>query len=490
MNSSWFFLVLMMTLCFGLSGCDQSKAPEAQPKKAYERFQSGEDRPGGRASVSVSGFNSFALPSANMPVIKRMDFHVGNSFFRQPWTPAVGPDPSRDGLGPLFNTDTCEKCHIRDGRGQAPGHNELNDVSMLVRLSVPAKTDAQKEMLKHAGVIPEPTYGGQLQDRGVGGVSGEGKIRVKYKYSDVSFSDGDKVQLRKPEFTVENLSYGPMAEDAMMSFRVTPSMIGIGLLEAIPESALLANEDPNDSNNDGVSGRVNRVWDIQKNMTSIGRFGWKAGVPTLKQQSAGAFNGDMGLTSSLFPDESCTDAQDVCKKTVAGDHPDVSDGILDKVVFYSRNLGVPIRQDAKDARVLKGKKLFYEAGCVSCHTPSFRTASMATQSETAMTVIEKEQANQLIWPYSDFLLHDMGSELADNRPEFLASGNEWRTPALWGIGHSKAVNKNAGFLHDGRARTIMEAVLWHGGEGKASKDNVLKMNATERKALMTFIESL
>lgn len=490
MNSSCFFIVLVMTIYLGLVGCDQVEKNKPRSKAPYESFQKGEELPGGSASVSVSGFNSFALPSANMPVVKRMEFHTGNSFFRVPWTPAPGQDVARDGLGPLFNTDTCEKCHIRDGRGQAPDHNEFNDVSMLVRLSVPAKTDAQQEMLVRAGVIPEPTYGGQLQDRGVEGIPGEGKIKVKYQYFDVRFADGEKVQLRKPEFSIVDLGYGPMADDVMMSFRVTPSMIGIGLLEAIPESALLANEDPDDKNGDGISGRANRVWDIQKKMTSIGRFGWKAGVPTLMQQSAAAFSGDMGLTSTLFPDERCTESQKPCKEKVAGDKPDVSDGIMDKVVFYSRNLGVPIRHDAKDETVLKGKKLFYDAGCTGCHTPSFRTASMATQSETAMTIIEKEQANQLIWPYSDFLLHDMGPELADNRPEFLASGSEWRTPALWGIGHSKAVNKKAGFMHDGRARTLMEAVLWHGGEASQSKNKVLEMNARQRRALMAFIKSL
>ena len=479
-----------MTVYLGLAGCDQMEKQKPEPKAEYESFQKGEDYPGGKASVSVSGFNSFAAPSANMPVIRRMDFHVGNSFFRHPWVPGVGADISRDGLGPLFSTDTCESCHIRDGRGHAPDDGEFNESSMLARLSVPAKTQAERDMLIRGGVIPEPVYGGQLQDRGVEGVPAEGKIKVKYSYHTVRFADGYEVELRKPEFSIEELGYGPMADDVMMSFRITPSMIGIGLLEAIPESALLANEDPEDKDNDGISGRANRVWDIQKNMTSIGRFGWKAGVPTLRQQSAGAFSGDMGLTSSLFPDERCTESQIACEQKVAGDKPDVSDTIMDKVVFYSRNLGVPMRQDAKDETVLKGKKLFHEAGCASCHTPSFRTASMAEQSETAMTVIEKEQANQLIWPYSNFLLHDMGPELTDNRPEFLASGREWRTPALWGIGHSQAVNSKAGFLHDGRARTLMEAILWHGGEAKKSKEKVLEMNARQRNALLAFIESL
>lgn len=495
MANSFFFMSLALTLVLGLSGCDQKHSDHKHREKknsqpAYETFQRGEDMPGGAASVAVSGFNSFALPSANMPVSKRMEFHTGNSFFREPWAPAPGSNPSRDGLGPLFNAETCEGCHIRDGRGHAPQDGSLNEISMLVRLSIPATTDAHRALLLKAGVIPEPVYGGQLQDRGVDGVPPEGKIKVKYRYSERRFADGSTIDLRAPEFSIEELGYGPMHKDVMKSFRITPSMIGIGLLEAIPETDLLAKEDPEDRNNDGISGRANRVWDVQKGKTSIGRFGWKAGVPTLRQQSAGAFNGDMGLTTSLFPNKVCTKAQTECLEKIAGDQPDASDKILDKVVFYSRNLGVPMREDARDEQVLKGKKLFYEANCQACHTPSFKTASIITQSETAMTVIEQEQANQLIWPYSDFLLHDMGEELSDNRPEFLASGKEWRTPPLWGIGHSQAVNKRAGFLHDGRARTLMEAIVWHGGEAAESRDQVLRMNAAQRRDLLRFIKSL
>ncbi|OED40490.1 thiol oxidoreductase [Endozoicomonas sp. (ex Bugula neritina AB1)] len=487
MTNALFFLCLTLTLVVGLSACDKH---EPERVEAYERFQQGEDMPGGNASVSVSGFNSFALPSANMPVSSRMEFHSGNAFFRQPWEPAPGENTSRDGLGPLFNTNTCEKCHIRDGRGHAPEDGALNDVSMLIRLSIPATTDQHQKMLRKAGVIPEPVYGGQFQDNALPGVKREGRIRVNYAYSTVSFADGFKVELRKPVFTIEELGYGPLDENVMMSARITPSMIGIGLLEAISEKNLLSHEDPDDADGDGISGRANRVWDVQKQRVSIGRFGWKAGVPTLRQQSAGAFNGDMGLTTSVFPNESCTDHQKECQQAFQGDAPDVSDLILNKVVFYSRNLGVPIRHDAKNPEVLKGKKLFNEVGCAKCHVASFKTASMATQSETAMTVIEQEQANQLIWPYSDFLLHDMGEELADGRPEFLATGREWRTPALWGIGHSQTVNKKAGFLHDGRARTLVESVLWHGGEAAESKKKVLEMNSEQRKALFRFIKSL
>ncbi|USE38145.1 di-heme oxidoredictase family protein [Endozoicomonas sp. SCSIO W0465] len=479
--------LLAFNLIFLLAGCD---VPKEHQQPAYEKFQVGEDRPGGDASVNVTGFNTIAKPSANMPVFNRLNFHKGNALFRQIWQPESGADLAVDGLGPMFHTTSCSSCHIHDRRGHAPEDGEITDESVLVRLSIPAISDDQKKRLKKSGVIPEPTYGGQLQVNALEGVKPEGQVRVTFEYFQVTFADGHQVELRKPLFTVENLGYGPMAENTMLSMRITPSMIGIGLLEAISEKSLLANEDPEDSNGDGISGRVNRVWDIQKQRTSIGRFGWKAGVPTLRQQSAAAFSGDMGLTTSLFPDESCTKIQKDCLAAPSGEESDVSDLVLDKIVFYSRNVGVPVRTNAKRPEVLKGKTLFNEAGCAGCHQPSFRTASLDVQSETAMTVIEKEQANQLIWPYSDFLLHDMGEGLADGRPEFLATGSEWRTPALWGIGHTQLLDRRTGFLHDGRARSLMEAILWHGGEAQQSRSKVLKMSADERKALVTFIESL
>ena len=491
MASAFFFLSITLVLLFGLTGCDSTE--EVKQKKvrpAYEQFQPGEEMPGGATSVRATGFSTFAPPAANMPVTSLKDFHKGNAFFRQSWEPQTSEESPRDGLGPLFHTDTCDKCHIHDRRGVAPVDGEIIDVSMLVRLSIPAATEQHQYALKKSGVIPEPVYGGQLQDHAIEGVKPEGKTRASFQYSMVRFADGHQVELRKPTFIIEELGYGPMAKEVMMSVRITPPMIGSGLVEAVSENSLLANEDPQDRDGDGISGRANRVWDVQKQSTSIGRFGWKAGTPTLKQQSAGAFNGDMGLTTSLFPGESCTEFQKACLEAPKGEGPDVSDFILDKVVFYGRNLGVPMRADARKPEVLEGKKLFHEVDCASCHIPSFKTASMDVQSQTAMTVIEEGQANQLIWPYSDFLLHDMGDELADGRPEFLATGSEWRTPPLWGVGQTQEMDKGAGFLHDGRARTLMEAILWHGGEAEKSRDKVLKMNSEHRKSLLTFIESL
>ena len=472
MTTSLLAMAATLVVLSGLQGCS-SDEPAV--------YEDGEKWPGGKTSVTVSGKSSFSRASANMPANRRLDFSVGDTFFDSEWVPAPQPNSFRDGLGPLFNTRACETCHVLDGRGHAPADGELNEAGMLVRISVPATTQKEKEQLTRTGIIPHAVYGGQIQDFALEGVKHEAKVRVRYEYSTVRLSDGESVQIRKPVISLEDLNYGSLPDNLMMSPRIASPMIGLGLLEAISDSHVLANEDPDDRDGDGISGRGNRVWDIEQKKTVLGRFGWKAGQPNLKQQTAGAFSGDMGITSNLFPDDNCTDSQTSCKDATPEEHPDVSDSILDKVVFYSRNLAVPLRMDSKDPEVLLGKALFSKARCTGCHIPSFTTRNLKSHPE---------QASQKIWPYTDLLLHDMGEDLADNRPEFLASGREWRTAPLWGIGKTKMVNPKATFLHDGRARTIMEAILWHGGEAEDSKQTVIDMNKGQRKALVRFVNSL
>ena len=273
----------------------------------------------------------------------------------------------------------------------------------------------------------------------------------------------------------------------MFSPRVAPQMIGLGLLEAIPAADILANADPDDTNNDGVSGRANLVWSVEHDQPMLGRFGLKAGSPTIKEQSASAVAGDIGISSPLFPNGAgeCTDTQSKCQTATHGDQDDRVTEIdaqgLDLVTFYSQNLGVPARRNVANPEVLRGKELFYQTGCASCHQPSFVTHRLQGQHE---------QSFQLIWPYTDMLLHDMGDGLADNRPEARATGREWRTPPLWGIGLTEQVSEHSYFLHDGRARSLLEAVLWHGGEAQAQRDAVTKMIKADRDALIAFLESL
>ncbi|MBU0525240.1 MAG: c-type cytochrome [Gammaproteobacteria bacterium] len=463
-------------LALGLSACDD--APR------FTKAEPGEARSGGAATVRKTDQNAFSLPSANLSPSRRVDFSVGNSFFRNPWVIAPSTTTARDGLGPLFNTNACQGCHIKDGRGHPPTPDAANAVSMLVRLSIP-NAPAYANVIEQLGVVPEPVYGGQFQDMAIPGVTPEGKVRVDYTPVPVRFKDGTEIELRKPSLNITQLGYGPMHPDTRFSARVAPPMIGLGLLEAIPDEAILANAEAQAKDKNGIAGRPNQVWDDVQQKTVLGRFGWKAGQPNLNQQNVHAFSGDMGLTTSLRPFDDCTEAQTACKQASTGNgpngEPEVSDNILRLVLFYSRNLAVPARRDVNAPEVLAGKNLFFQAGCQSCHTPKYTTAANAA---------EPELANQVIRPYSDLLLHDMGDGLADNRSEFQASGRDWRTPPLWGIGLTQAVSGHTQFLHDGRARNLLEAVLWHGGEAKAAQQQVLSFNAEQRAALLAFLNSL
>ena len=468
------FRRLFPLLALALVACDNAETP------TFSQPEPGEALSGGSTTVMKFDQNAYSMPSANLAPMRRLDFSVGNSFFRNPWVIAPASTTARDGLGPLLNTNACQNCHIKDGRGHPPAPDATSAVSMLVRLSIPAGPE-HAEVVRERGIAPEPSYGGQLQDMAIPGVAPEGKVRLRYSTEQVRFADGTEVELRRPEIELNDLAYGDMHPETRMSLRIAPPMIGLGLLEAIPEEALLANADPDDRNGDGISGRPNRVFDQTSRQTVIGRFGWKAGQPSLNQQNADAFFNDMGLSTSLFSGSSCTDRQTECRAMPDGGEPEVSDDILAQVLFYTRNLGVPARRNVDDPQVLAGKTLFHRAGCQSCHVPQFTTAADAA---------EPELANQLIRPYTDLLLHDMGEGLADDRAEFEANGREWRTPPLWGIGLTQAVSGHTQFLHDGRARNLLEAILWHGGEAEKARQIVLGYDQNERTALLSFLESL
>jgi CxxC motif-containing protein (DUF1111 family) len=313
-------------------------------------------------------------------------------------------------------------------------------------------------------------------------------MHIDYEEVPVKLGDGTTVSLRKPTYSITDLKYGALHPKTMMSPRVAPQMIGLGLIEAIPEAQIRANADPDDKNGDGISGRTNEVWSLEKNKVMLGRFGWKAGVPSIREQSAGAFAGDIGLSTPVVRKSSgdCTAAQSFCLNAPNGDSErddnlEVGPKLFDHVVFYAQNLAVPPRRNAKDPAVAEGKTLFYQLQCQSCHTPSFSTGAVEGQPHLS---------NQKIWPYTDLLLHDMGEGLADNRPEGMADGREWRTAPLWGIGLTETVSGHTFFLHDGRARSIEEAILWHGGEAQASRDGYAALSKAEREALDSFVNSL
>ncbi|MGX1309754.1 CxxC motif-containing protein (DUF1111 family) [Amorphus suaedae] len=453
-----------------------------------ERF---ERMSGGAATSTASvGINSFSDFSANLSFEGERDFKLGNGLFKKLWVPAPSSTQASDGLGPLYNARSCQRCHLKDGRGHPPSSADDAATSMFLRLSVPPKTDVDREALASRALlsIPEPTYGGQLQDFAAPGIPIEGHMRIDYTDVPVELAGGETVVLRAPSYSVTDLGYGPMDPDVLLSPRVAPPMIGLGLLEAIHPADILAHADPDDADGDGISGKPSLVRDPETGEMTLGRFGWKASMPDVRTQSANAFSGDIGISTPEVPDPygDCTENQTACKTLPTGVQSrlgatEAPDPVMDLVAFYSRNLAVPARRDIDDPRVLAGKKLFYEAGCASCHVPKYVTRRDADQAELRF---------QLIWPYTDMLLHDMGDGLADGRPVGEANGREWRTAPLWGIGLTEAVSGHSLFLHDGRARNLTEAILWHGGEAKASRDAFAALAPHERADLIAFLKSL
>jgi CxxC motif-containing protein (DUF1111 family) len=434
---------------------------------------SAEELSGGTATVFDKSPKAFGFPVAGLSEEHRSAFFVGHSFFDENWVVAPASTSGRDGLGPLFNARSCSSCHARDGRSRPPGPGEPM-VSMLIRISVPGKGE-------HHGPRPDPVYGDQIQGQGIPGVPAEADVFVRYETNTGHYADGAEFQLHKPVYSVTNLGYGPMAKDVMMSARVAPAMYGAGLLEGVPEATLRQLAEQQRRQNGGIAGKVNRVWDQTAGKTAPGRFGWKAEQPTVRQQTAGAFLGDMGITSSLFPNENHTKGEAICTEQASGGHPEVSDKILNDVVIYSRTLAVPARRNWTNAEVRRGETLFAHARCADCHVPKLETGDCAELPELA---------HQTIRPYTDLLLHDLGEALSDHRPVYDANGRDWRTAPLWGIGLVEKVNGHTRFLHDGRAVDLAEAILWHGGEAEASREKFRTMPEADRNALLAFLKSL
>lgn len=429
---------------------------------AAERFS------GGAGTVFDVSENAFGFPAANLDSARRDAFFAGRSLFRANWVIAPASAAGRDGLGPLFNAASCAACHFKDGRGLAPEPGEPF-VGLLLRLSA-------RDGAAH------PVYGEQIQTRGVPGVPPEAVPVVAYEEMPGRYGDGTSYSLRRPAYRLERPGYGPIeASGVLLSPRLAPAVFGTGLLEAIPEGRVLERADPEDADGDGISGRPNRVPDLRAGGKALGRFGWKAGRPTVEQQVAAAFQGDMGVTSSLFPRENHTAAQKAAEGHPSGGEPEIDDEKLGFVTLYMRLLAVPGRRAPGDPRVSRGRAHF-RAACAGCHVPRYETGDVPGFPELS---------RQAIFPYTDLLLHDMGEGLADGRPEFEAGGCEWRTPPLWGIGLAERVGGGRAFyLHDGRARSLAEAILWHGGEGQAAREYFRNLPASEREALVAFLRDL
>jgi len=477
------------------------------PMQQLATFDPQEIKQGGETGITITSSESYSKPSSNLTASRKGNFFIGNAFFKQPWVLAPASTDSRDGLGGLFNVAACQSCHVKDGRGHAPMTAEDDADSLLIRLAMPATTDEQRQQLQSSLIekIAHPVYGGQLQDRGIQGVPAEARIAVQWTDKPVTFADGHIETLRAPTFNLTKPGYGAFDDELMVSPRIALPMIGLGLLEQIPDEDIkkqaVSNNKNADKNANSIRGKFNWVMDPQTGKHALGRFGWKAGQTKLITQNQSAFSEDMGLTSNIRPHESCMPAQTACLNATTGADEqgngkspvEVNDEVVKFVEFYTRNLAVPNRRNADDKLVLAGKKHFYDMGCQSCHTPRYQLPK--TNDDNL------EQHGQVIYPYTDLLLHDMGDGLADRtiagklppktvQVEFLANSYEWRTPALWGIGLAQTVDPQATFLHDGRARTLMEAVLWHSGEAQKQQQKVLKLDKQGRAELNAFLKSL
>ena len=438
---------------------------------------------GGDATVEIDGSGAFAQPVPGLDDQQRRDFAVGNNFFNDNWVTAPASTEGRDGLGPLFNAQSCSSCHFRDGRAQPPSGADDPERGLLIRLSV---------LDDNGNTSPHRELGSQLQDRAIRDIPVEGTVRITTTEVDDVYDDGTPYTLVEPHYEVIGPDGEPV-DDLLLSPRIAPAVFGVGLLEAVPEDDVRARADADDEDGDGISGRANLVPDpASPGHEILGRFGWKAAIPTVEEQNAGAFAGDIGITSRLRPDQPCTRLQPECISAPSGGDPELDDHKLAQVTFYTRTLAVPARRDVGAADTRAGQDAFEEIGCASCHVGELRTG------ESDMAALDE----QVIRPYTDLLLHDMGPGLADGRPELDGtgavvgtpdldpSGQEWRTPPLWGIGLVPTVNRHTRFLHDGRARSLEEAILWHGGEAERARDRFRALDARRRAALLAFLESL
>lgn len=454
MSNLRYYLIGLLFVCFG------------KPAFCADPALTKDGRLGGETTVFEDSRKAFTLVSRNLEEEHKSAFFLGNSLFNKNWIQAPGSADARDGLGPLFIARSCSGCHIQDGRGQPPLEGD-DYVSLLFRVSQKGGAGGEYH--------PHPVIGGQVQTRSLSDDVREPEILVKYQHVFGRFADGEKYTLQKPIYSLSE------TEDVVLSPRVTPAVIGLGLLEAIPDSLLETWADPGDRNKDGISGRINTVIEIETGNKVTGRFGWKANQPSLHQQVASAFNGDLGITSSLLPKENSTSTQAAqLAGFVSGGEPEISNRLLDSVVVYCQTLAVPAQREPQKPSVVEGKALFHKLDCASCHK------SVVTTGSHEIASLEY----QLIQPYTDLLLHDMGEGLADHRPDGDATGSEWRTPPLWGIGLVETVNKHTRFLHDGRARNIEEAILWHGGEAQQSKEAYTKLKKQDRAKVLEFLNSL
>ncbi|MES2628048.1 MAG: di-heme oxidoredictase family protein [Bacteroidota bacterium] len=462
-------IVLCTAIVVILAGCRKNE--EEQPLADQSGYETGEeysaDVAGTVFDASVNAFNN-SIPGLSLE--ENIRFTTGNSFNRSAWVIAPSSTEARDGLGPVYNAASCSGCHRLDGRGRPPEPGTTT-ISMVYRISLPGEGP-------HGEPLPVTDFGDQLNHRSIPGVDNEGDVDISYTEVAGVYPDGTPYSLRKPNYQFRNGALNGV----LYSPRVAPKMTGAGYFDALSAASILVHADPDDLDHDGISGRPNYVWDYTLNSAVLGKIGWKASQPDVKQQIAHAFLNDIGITSSIFPDENLWGIQqEKYGMLTNGGNPEIRDSIFRQVLFYTDALAMPARRNVKDANVLAGKKSFNQLGCVKCHVSKFTLG---------VHPVVPQLSHITIRPYSDLLLHDMGPDLTDNRPDYLASGREWRTSPLWGIGLYETVNGHTLLLHDGRARGVEEAILWHGGEAAGPRNSFMLLSKSDRNNVIAFIKSL
>jgi CxxC motif-containing protein (DUF1111 family) len=437
----------------------------------------------GTFTITRTDRSAFTEPAPVLTVKQRQLFMVGRNVFHRKWAAVVSLNGDW-GLGPTFNASQCSECHVQDGRGTPPQRADEQLLSLLVRISIPGRDE-------HGGPKPHPNYGDQIQNRALQGQSvdfayshepipQEADLYMDWEDEVVAFADGEQITLRKPKLRIEHLNFGPLGPEVMTSLRLAQPIFGLGLLDAVPEETLQALA--RQQKQQGFNGHVNTVWDAIDRRPVLGRYGWKANQPSLKQQVAAAAIGDLGVSSNLYPDQNCPPVQEICRRELPGNVPEIINHELDALELWLRGLAVPARRNMGDPQVRRGETVFEQAQCAACHVPEMKTAREFPPLP--------QLANQTFHAYTDLLLHDMGEQLADGRPDFEAGPRDWRTPPLWGLGLSETVNGSTALLHDGRARNATEAILWHGGEAAPSREAFRNMSKADRDALVRFLDSI
>lgn len=410
----------------------------------------------GALTVFDRSSNAYSFPAPTLSAAELDRHRSGDAAFEARFVTA--PAPINPGLGPVFNHTSCAGCHPRDGRGLALFGGPPLLSPMLVRVSLAGEDP-------HGGPLAVPGLGTQIQDHAIYGVTPEATVEIGWREVPGEYGDGTPYVLRYPEVQLMGPD-GELGPEVLRSARIAPPTFGLGLLEAVPEATLHELADPDDADGDGISGRVNRVWDARANSHRVGRFGWKANTVDLTLQVAGAYKNDMGVSSPLEPE---ADGSFEVPMSVVADN-----------AFYVQTLAVPAPITDTLPGAAHGKKLFSRFGCAGCHVDTLFTG------DHPVAVL----SGQRIAAYTDLLLHDMGEGLADHRPDWSASGTEWRTAPLWGLGLAQTVLPGASYLHDGRAQTLEEAILWHGGEAEASRERFRLAERADREALVAFLRSL